>query len=47
MMVDSVELSKDQSGVTAKISAFNYTASVLFDGSTALIHMKGTYNLMF
>uniref|UniRef100_A0A8D3ACV9 Alpha-tectorin-like n=1 Tax=Scophthalmus maximus TaxID=52904 RepID=A0A8D3ACV9_SCOMX len=41
MMVDSVELSKDQSGVTAKISAFNYTASVLFDGSTALIHMKG------
>uniref|UniRef100_A0A8D3ACZ4 ZP domain-containing protein n=1 Tax=Scophthalmus maximus TaxID=52904 RepID=A0A8D3ACZ4_SCOMX len=36
-----VELSKDQSGVTAKISAFNYTASVLFDGSTALIHMKG------
>ncbi|KAF0026871.1 hypothetical protein F2P81_021608 [Scophthalmus maximus] len=43
MMVDSVELSKDQSGVTAKISAFNYTASVLFDGSTALIHMKAAF----
>lgn len=36
-----VELSKDPTGVTAKISASNYTVFVLFDGDTTLIHMTG------
>ncbi|XP_029315301.1 alpha-tectorin-like [Cottoperca gobio] len=40
-MVHGVELSRDQTGVTAKISASNYMVSVLFDGYTALIHMTG------
>ncbi|GAA6219139.1 alpha-tectorin-like [Lates japonicus] len=40
-VVHGVELTKDQTGVTAKISASNYTVSVLFDGTTTLIHMKG------
>lgn len=40
-VVQGVELSRDQAGVTAKISASNYSASVLFDGYTALIHMTG------
>ncbi|XP_022596536.1 uncharacterized protein LOC111218484 [Seriola dumerili] len=40
-VVHGVELSKDQMGVTAKISASNHTVSVLFDGSVTLIHMTG------
>uniref|UniRef100_A0A3B4ZZ41 Alpha-tectorin-like n=1 Tax=Stegastes partitus TaxID=144197 RepID=A0A3B4ZZ41_9TELE len=40
-VVHGVELSRDQTGVTAKISASNYTVSVLFDGDTTLIHMTG------
>uniref|UniRef100_A0A3P8T4G9 ZP domain-containing protein n=1 Tax=Amphiprion percula TaxID=161767 RepID=A0A3P8T4G9_AMPPE len=38
-VVHGVELSKDRTGVTAKISASNYTVSVHFDSDTALIHM--------
>ncbi|XP_074514400.1 alpha-tectorin-like [Sebastes fasciatus] len=38
-LIHGVEVSRDQTGVTAKISASNYTVSVLFDGYTALIHM--------
>ncbi len=37
-----VELSKDQTGVTAKISHLNYMMTVFFDGYTAQIHIKGT-----
>ncbi|XP_041858388.1 alpha-tectorin-like [Melanotaenia boesemani] len=37
-----VEISKDQTGVTVKISACSYTISVFFDGYTALIHMTGS-----
>uniref|UniRef100_A0A8C4HGW9 ZP domain-containing protein n=1 Tax=Dicentrarchus labrax TaxID=13489 RepID=A0A8C4HGW9_DICLA len=40
-VVHGVELSKDQTGVTAKISASNHTVSVHFDGHTTLIHMTG------
>ncbi|XP_068590227.1 uncharacterized protein [Cebidichthys violaceus] len=40
-VVHGVELSRDQTGATAKISASNYTVSVLFDGYTTLIHMTG------
>ncbi|XP_040913418.1 alpha-tectorin-like [Toxotes jaculatrix] len=40
-VVQGVELSKDKTGVTAKISASNYTISVLFDGSITMIHMTG------
>uniref|UniRef100_A0A3Q1FLP2 Alpha-tectorin-like n=1 Tax=Acanthochromis polyacanthus TaxID=80966 RepID=A0A3Q1FLP2_9TELE len=40
-VVHGVELSKDRTGVTAQISASNYTVSVHFDGDTALIHMTG------
>ncbi|XP_036965799.1 alpha-tectorin-like [Acanthopagrus latus] len=36
-----VELSRDQTGLTAKISASNHTLSVHFDGNTAQIHMRG------
>ncbi|TMS19368.1 Uromodulin [Larimichthys crocea] len=39
--VHGVELSKDQTGVTAKMSHSNYTMSVFFDGYTAQIHIKG------
>ncbi|XP_028249596.1 uncharacterized protein LOC114426408 [Parambassis ranga] len=42
-VVQGVELSRDQAGVTAKISASSYSASVLFDGYTALIHMTGPH----
>lgn len=44
-VVHGVELNEDQTGVTAKISASNYTVSVLFDGNTAQIHMTGTDKL--
>ncbi|XP_054471822.1 alpha-tectorin-like [Anoplopoma fimbria] len=40
-VVHGVELSRDQTGVTAKMSASNYTVSVLFDGYTTLIHTTG------
>ncbi|XP_059199281.1 alpha-tectorin-like [Centropristis striata] len=40
-VVHGVELSKDQTGLTAKISASNYTVSVFFDGYTTSIHMTG------
>ncbi|XP_042349986.1 alpha-tectorin-like [Plectropomus leopardus] len=40
-VVRGVELSRDHTGVTAKISASNYTVSVHFDGFTALMHMTG------
>ncbi|KAG8007542.1 Uromodulin [Nibea albiflora] len=39
--VHGVELSKDQTGVTVKMSHLNYTMSVFFDGYTAQIHIKG------
>lgn len=44
-VVHGVELSRDQTGVTAKISASNHTVSVHFDGYTVLIHMRGTLKL--
>ncbi|XP_068429168.1 alpha-tectorin-like [Clinocottus analis] len=40
-VVHGVELSRDQTGVTAKISTSNYTVSVHFDGYTTHIHMTG------
>ncbi|XP_028260823.1 alpha-tectorin-like [Parambassis ranga] len=40
-LVHGVELSKDQTGVTAKVSLSDITTSVFFDGSTAQIHMEG------
>ncbi|XP_035984818.1 uncharacterized protein LOC110367112 isoform X3 [Fundulus heteroclitus] len=40
--VGGVKLSKDQTGVTAKVSLSNFTASVFFDGSSALIHLEGS-----
>uniref|UniRef100_A0A671Z0P0 Zonadhesin-like n=1 Tax=Sparus aurata TaxID=8175 RepID=A0A671Z0P0_SPAAU len=40
-----VELSRDEMGFTAKISASNHTLSVYFDGNTAQIHMRGTHKL--
>lgn len=36
-----VELSKDQTGVTAKVVHSKYTTSIFFDGYTAQIHMTG------
>ncbi|XP_035531005.1 IgGFc-binding protein-like [Morone saxatilis] len=40
-LIHGVELSKDQTGVTAKVSLSNYTTSVFFDGKTAQIRLKG------
>ncbi|XP_068451890.1 alpha-tectorin-like [Clinocottus analis] len=40
-LVHGVELSKDQTGVTAKKSHLNYAMTVFFDGYTAQIHIKG------
>ncbi|KAM9710384.1 alpha-tectorin-like [Menidia menidia] len=40
-VIHGVEFSRNQSGVTAKISACDGTVSVFFDGNTALIHMTG------
>ena len=42
MVVHGVELYKDQTGVTAKMSASTYVVSVHFDGSTAHIRATGT-----
>lgn len=41
LMVEGVKLSKDPTGVTAKVSLSNFTTSVFFDGSTAHIHVEG------
>lgn len=43
--VHGVELSKDQTGVTAKISNSNNMMTVFFDGYTAQIHIKGTQQM--
>lgn len=40
--VNGVALSKDTTGVTAKMTKGNYMMTVFFDGSTAQIHIKGT-----
>ncbi|KAK2899436.1 hypothetical protein Q8A73_012565 [Channa argus] len=40
-LVHGVELSKDQTGVTVKVSLSNYTTSVFFDGYTAQISLTG------
>ncbi|XP_029025558.1 alpha-tectorin-like [Betta splendens] len=40
-LVGGVELSKERTGVTAKLSLSNYTASILFDGYTAQIRAAG------
>ncbi|XP_032438740.1 alpha-tectorin-like isoform X1 [Xiphophorus hellerii] len=40
-----VNLSKDQTGVTVQASLSDFSASVFFDGSTAQIHLKGSYGL--
>uniref|UniRef100_A0A8C7XVY8 ZP domain-containing protein n=1 Tax=Oryzias sinensis TaxID=183150 RepID=A0A8C7XVY8_9TELE len=42
-----VELSKDQADVTAKIAASNFTVTVLFDGSSAAIHLTGPNGATF
>lgn len=44
VVVHGVELSKDLTGVTAKMSTDNHKVSVLFDGTTAQIHMTGKYH---
>ncbi|XP_062245614.1 uncharacterized protein LOC133955001 [Platichthys flesus] len=41
MVVHGWELTKDQTGVTAKMSASTFAVSVHFDGSIALIHLTG------
>ncbi|XP_039461587.1 alpha-tectorin-like isoform X1 [Oreochromis aureus] len=40
-LVHGVQLSKDQTGVTAKLSLSNLTISVFFDGDTAQIRLEG------
>ncbi|XP_038588629.1 uncharacterized protein LOC119913301 [Micropterus salmoides] len=40
-LVHGVELSKDQTGVTAKVVLSNKVLLVFFDGNTAQIHLKG------
>ncbi|XP_041841204.1 uromodulin-like [Melanotaenia boesemani] len=39
--VHGVQLSKDQTGVTAKVTLSGRSAAVFFDGDTAQIHMEG------
>ncbi|XP_014185791.2 uncharacterized protein LOC102302538 [Haplochromis burtoni] len=39
-LVHGVQLSKDQTGVTAKLSLSNLNISVFFDGDTAQIHLE-------
>lgn len=41
----SVQLTKGPTGVTAKFEASNYTASVVFDGYTAIIQLTGKVSL--
>lgn len=43
-VIQGVELSKNQTGVTASLMLSNYTASVFFDGYTAQIHLQGNDN---
>eukprot|EP00064_Thunnus_orientalis_P020746 superscaffoldBa00005881_g20891 len=38
-LIHGVELSKDHTGVTAKMTLSKYNASIFFDGNTAQIHM--------
>lgn len=45
-LVQGVELSKDQLGVTATVSLPNYRASIFFDGYTAQINVKGAQNVI-
>ncbi|XP_063767731.1 alpha-tectorin-like [Eleginops maclovinus] len=40
-VVHGMELSKDESGVTAKTSHLNHNLTVFFDGYTALMHIEG------
>ncbi|CAI5660863.1 unnamed protein product [Oreochromis niloticus] len=40
-LVHGVQFSKDQTGVTAKLSLSNLNISVFFDGDTAQIHLEG------
>lgn len=40
--VHGVELSKDHTGVTAKVSLTDYNTSVFFDGNTAHIRVTST-----
>ncbi|XP_015257712.1 PREDICTED: alpha-tectorin-like [Cyprinodon variegatus] len=40
-MVHGVELSKDLTGVTARVSVSNFTIYVFFDGYTMQIHLQG------
>ncbi|XP_042266311.1 alpha-tectorin-like isoform X1 [Thunnus maccoyii] len=40
-LIHGVELSKDHTGVTAKMTLSKYNASIFFDGNTAQIHMTG------
>ncbi|MEQ2294034.1 hypothetical protein AMECASPLE_039671 [Ameca splendens] len=44
--VHGVKLSKDQTGVTAKVSLSNFKVSVFFDGSIAQIHLEGREHRM-
>ncbi|KAL4008035.1 hypothetical protein ACER0C_001887 [Sarotherodon galilaeus] len=44
-LVHNVELSKDRTGVTAKLSLSYSTISVFFDGYTAQIHLEGPADL--
>uniref|UniRef100_A0A3B4WPS3 Alpha-tectorin-like n=1 Tax=Seriola lalandi dorsalis TaxID=1841481 RepID=A0A3B4WPS3_SERLL len=44
-LIHGVELSKDKSRVTAKVTFSNYSTSILFDGTTAQIHVKGPGSL--
>ncbi|XP_023806936.1 alpha-tectorin-like [Oryzias latipes] len=47
LLFHGVELSKDQADVTAKIAASNFTVTVLFDGSSATIHLTGPNGATF
>uniref|UniRef100_A0A3P9J029 ZP domain-containing protein n=1 Tax=Oryzias latipes TaxID=8090 RepID=A0A3P9J029_ORYLA len=47
LLFHGVELSKDQADVTAKIAASNFTVTVLFDGSSAAIHLTGPNGATF
>lgn len=46
LQLHGVELSKDQTGVTAKMKLSNYNTSVFFDGYTAQIYLTGMTNLL-
>lgn len=46
LQLHGVELSKDQTGVTAKMKLSSYNTSVFFDGYTAQIYLTGMTNLL-